>query len=220
MRKVLIISIRHPVSARERVELMPSMEMVGKSVMGRMGVGVPQVPPSPASAGGEYLEGRRDLPIWCHRSELVEAVRISQVVLVVGTLAVGRPLRYHSLCTYGVLLRSLMGGDTILSSLTHIILDEIHERDGVEEHAGQAQEPQDGVDVCNGGHPAVHQLFPWVRADQPGGENVSCAGDLPGEVAPDNKLLHQGDGEVQAKWDRQVDRVHGGVDSQAGRDVQ
>ena len=34
-------------------------------------------------------------------------------------------------CTYGVLLRSLMGGDAILASLTHVIIDEVHERDAM-----------------------------------------------------------------------------------------
>ena len=34
-------------------------------------------------------------------------------------------------CTYGVLLRSLCGGLEILESLTHIIIDEIHERDAM-----------------------------------------------------------------------------------------
>ena len=34
-------------------------------------------------------------------------------------------------CTYGVLLRSLCGGLDILESLTHIIIDEIHERDSM-----------------------------------------------------------------------------------------
>ena len=34
-------------------------------------------------------------------------------------------------CTYGVLLRSLMGGDAILNSLTHVIIDEVHERDAM-----------------------------------------------------------------------------------------
>ncbi|CAG5133284.1 unnamed protein product [Candidula unifasciata] len=32
-------------------------------------------------------------------------------------------------CTTGVLLRTLMGGDACLSSVTHIIVDEVHERD-------------------------------------------------------------------------------------------
>ncbi|XP_014486716.1 PREDICTED: probable ATP-dependent RNA helicase YTHDC2 [Dinoponera quadriceps] len=32
-------------------------------------------------------------------------------------------------CTNGVLLRTLMGGDSALSTLTHIIVDEVHERD-------------------------------------------------------------------------------------------
>ena len=34
-------------------------------------------------------------------------------------------------CTYGVLLRSLCGGLEMLESLTHIIIDEIHERDAM-----------------------------------------------------------------------------------------
>ena len=29
-------------------------------------------------------------------------------------------------CTYGVLLRSLMGGDAILASVIHMIIDEVH----------------------------------------------------------------------------------------------
>lgn len=32
-------------------------------------------------------------------------------------------------CTSGVLLRTLMGGDTCLSNVTHVIVDEVHERD-------------------------------------------------------------------------------------------
>ncbi|CAB3374299.1 Hypothetical predicted protein [Cloeon dipterum] len=32
-------------------------------------------------------------------------------------------------CTYGVLLRSLMAGDTALASVSHVIVDEVHERD-------------------------------------------------------------------------------------------
>ena len=32
-------------------------------------------------------------------------------------------------CTNGVLLRTLMAGESVLATLTHIIIDEIHERD-------------------------------------------------------------------------------------------
>jgi HrpA-like RNA helicase len=31
-------------------------------------------------------------------------------------------------CTDGVLLRTLMGGDSVLATVTHILVDEIHER--------------------------------------------------------------------------------------------
>lgn len=32
-------------------------------------------------------------------------------------------------CTSGVLLRTLMSGESMLASVTHIIVDEVHERD-------------------------------------------------------------------------------------------
>ena len=70
---VTITICRYPVSASDRVELVPGMEkVVGRSVMGRLGGGVPQVPPAPACAGGEYLEERRQLPIWGHRRQVVQ----------------------------------------------------------------------------------------------------------------------------------------------------
>ena len=39
------------------------------------------------------------------------------------------PKTLLTFCTNGVLLRTLMGGLEALSSVTHIIVDEIHERD-------------------------------------------------------------------------------------------
>ena len=46
---VTITICRSPVTARDRVELVPGMEkVVGRSGMGRLGGGVPQVPPAPA----------------------------------------------------------------------------------------------------------------------------------------------------------------------------
>ena len=40
------------------------------------------------------------------------------------------PRTLLTFCTNGVLLRTLMGGgDAILGTLSHIIVDEIHERD-------------------------------------------------------------------------------------------
>uniref|UniRef100_A0A3B3T4R6 RNA helicase n=1 Tax=Paramormyrops kingsleyae TaxID=1676925 RepID=A0A3B3T4R6_9TELE len=41
------------------------------------------------------------------------------------------PKTLLTFCTSGVLLRTLMAGDTTLSSITHIIVDEVHERDGL-----------------------------------------------------------------------------------------
>ena len=184
---------RYPVSARDRVELVPGMEkVVGRSVMGRLGGGIPQVPPTPTSAGGEYVEERRQLPIWNHRREVVDSIRSSQVVLVTGDTGSGKttqipqyiledaadaghmvrliccqprrltavtvaervscergekvggsvgyqirlescvsPRTVATFCTYGVLLRSMMGGDAIMSTITHIIVDEVHEREAM-----------------------------------------------------------------------------------------
>merc|ERR1719154_15136 len=83
LRLVSSLLSRHPVSARERVDVVGNMEnKMGRSVMGRLGGGVPQVPPSPTSAGGEYLDRRKELPIWNHRKDLLEAIRNVQVVLV------------------------------------------------------------------------------------------------------------------------------------------
>lgn len=39
------------------------------------------------------------------------------------------PQTLLTFCTNGVLLRTLMGGDSVLATITHIIVDEIHERD-------------------------------------------------------------------------------------------
>ena len=39
------------------------------------------------------------------------------------------PKTLLTFCTNGVLLRTLMGGDASLGTITHIIIDEIHERD-------------------------------------------------------------------------------------------
>ncbi|XP_066567383.1 3'-5' RNA helicase YTHDC2 [Amia ocellicauda] len=41
------------------------------------------------------------------------------------------PKTLLTFCTSGVLLRTLMGGDTALSTVTHVIVDEVHERDGL-----------------------------------------------------------------------------------------
>ena len=179
-------------SARDRMEVVPMEKVIGKTVMGRLGGGVPQVPPSPASAGGEYMEERSNLPIWSHRKEVVDSVRNNQVVLVTGDTGSGKttqipqfiledaaemghmvrlvctqprrltavtvaervacergekvggsvgyqirlescvsPRTIATFCTYGVLLRSLMGGDAVLSTITHIIVDEVHEREAM-----------------------------------------------------------------------------------------
>ena len=60
---------------------------LSRPTLGRLGGGVPQ-PPGPV-VSTEYLAARRELPIWSHRQELVDAVQNKQVVLVTGRLENG-----------------------------------------------------------------------------------------------------------------------------------
>ncbi|XP_010724183.1 3'-5' RNA helicase YTHDC2-like [Meleagris gallopavo] len=39
------------------------------------------------------------------------------------------PRTLLTFCTNGILLRTLMAGDSALSTVTHVIVDEVHERD-------------------------------------------------------------------------------------------
>jgi len=178
---------RFPLSARDNVDSSVSFEKMNRSVMGRLGGGVPQVPPN----ASEFLAGCQ-LPIWNHKQELLEVIRNNQVVLVTGDTGSGKttqvpqyllqeatesgqcvrlvccqprritavtvaervaqergekvggtigyqirlescvsPRTVVTFCTFGVLLRSLMGGDAVLSALTHVIVDEIHERESM-----------------------------------------------------------------------------------------
>ena len=79
---------RCPVTSRDKVEAMAGVEArLSRPTLGRLGGGVPQ-PPGPV-VSTEYLAARRELPIWSHRQELVDAVQSKQVVLVTGRLANG-----------------------------------------------------------------------------------------------------------------------------------
>ena len=71
-------------------------------------------------------------------SSVTAFVKMWKLIQVGGTI--GYQIRLESsvstrtlatFCTYGVLLRSLCGGVEMLETLTHVIIDEIHERDAM-----------------------------------------------------------------------------------------
>ncbi|KAJ1522358.1 hypothetical protein ONE63_002650 [Megalurothrips usitatus] len=80
--------------------------------------------------------------IVCTEPRRISAVSVSERVSLERNERLGQSVGYQirlesrvspktvlTYCTNGVLLRTLMGGDAILSTLTHIIVDEVHERD-------------------------------------------------------------------------------------------
>ena len=80
--------------------------------------------------------------ILCTQPRRISAVSVAERVAQERGASVGETVGYHIrlesklgtncnliYCTNGVLIRSLMSGDRVLSSLTHIIIDEVHERD-------------------------------------------------------------------------------------------
>lgn len=80
--------------------------------------------------------------ILCTQPRRISAVSVAERVSQERGFTLGSCVGYHIrlesklgtncnliYCTNGVLIRSLMSGDRVLSSLTHIIIDEVHERD-------------------------------------------------------------------------------------------
>ncbi|KAK3929267.1 3'-5' RNA helicase YTHDC2 [Frankliniella fusca] len=80
--------------------------------------------------------------IVCTEPRRISAVSVSERVSYERNEILGQSVGYQirlesrvspktvlTYCTNGVLLRTLMGGDAILSTITHIIVDEVHERD-------------------------------------------------------------------------------------------
>ncbi|RZB45728.1 ATP-dependent RNA helicase YTHDC2 [Asbolus verrucosus] len=80
--------------------------------------------------------------ILCTQPRRISAVSVAERVSQERGSVLGETVGYHIrlesklgtncnliYCTNGVLIRSLMSGDRVLSSLTHIIIDEVHERD-------------------------------------------------------------------------------------------
>ncbi|XP_017315800.1 3'-5' RNA helicase YTHDC2 isoform X2 [Ictalurus punctatus] len=82
--------------------------------------------------------------IFCTQPRRLAAIAVAERVAAERGERVGQAIGYQirlesrvsprtllTFCTSGVLLRTLMAGDAVLSSVTHIIVDEVHERDGL-----------------------------------------------------------------------------------------
>lgn len=97
---------------------------------------IPQYIMDDAAARGEHCR------IICTQPRRISTVAVAERVAHERGGEVGDAVGYHIrlesklgskcnliYCTNGVLIRSLMSGDAVLESLTHIIIDEVHERD-------------------------------------------------------------------------------------------
>ncbi|RVE55546.1 hypothetical protein OJAV_G00235200 [Oryzias javanicus] len=82
--------------------------------------------------------------IFCTQPRRSAAIAVAERVAAERGETVGQTIGYHirlesrvspktllTYCTSGVLLRTLMAGDASLSTVTHVIVDEVHERDGL-----------------------------------------------------------------------------------------
>ncbi|KAI1904626.1 hypothetical protein AGOR_G00007630 [Albula goreensis] len=82
--------------------------------------------------------------IFCTQPRRLAAIAVAERVAAERGENVGQTIGYQirlesrvspktllTFCTSGVLLRTLMAGDNTLSTVTHVIVDEVHERDGL-----------------------------------------------------------------------------------------
>ncbi|XP_077353134.1 3'-5' RNA helicase YTHDC2 isoform X2 [Festucalex cinctus] len=82
--------------------------------------------------------------IFCTQPRRLAAITVAERVAAERGETIGKTVGYHirlesrvspktllTFCTTGVLLRTLIAGDVSLSSVTHVIVDEVHERDGL-----------------------------------------------------------------------------------------
>ncbi|KAG9487928.1 hypothetical protein GDO78_007629 [Eleutherodactylus coqui] len=135
---------RFPVTNKERTELLPKTERGNifaleaesremSKTSGRLSNGIPQVPVKRGDS--DFDTFRQSLPVFEKHEEIVQIIKDNKVVLIVGETGSGKttqrvsPKTLLTFCTNGVLLRTLMAGDTTLSAVTHVIVDEVHERD-------------------------------------------------------------------------------------------
>ncbi|XP_074473095.1 3'-5' RNA helicase YTHDC2 isoform X3 [Sebastes fasciatus] len=82
--------------------------------------------------------------IFCTQPRRLAAIAVAERVAAERGESVGQTIGYHirlesrvspktllTFCTSGVFLRTLMAGDASLTTVTHAIVDEVHERDGL-----------------------------------------------------------------------------------------
>ncbi|XP_061571968.1 3'-5' RNA helicase YTHDC2 isoform X2 [Cololabis saira] len=82
--------------------------------------------------------------IFCTQPRRLAAIAVAERVAMERGESVGQTVGYHirlesrispktllTFCTTGVLLRTLMAGDASFATVTHVIVDEVHERDGL-----------------------------------------------------------------------------------------
>ncbi|XP_062409624.1 3'-5' RNA helicase YTHDC2 [Sardina pilchardus] len=82
--------------------------------------------------------------IFCTQPRRLAAIAVAERVAAERGESIGQTIGYQirlesrvspktllTFCTSGVLLRTLMAGDATLSTVTHVIVDEVHERDGL-----------------------------------------------------------------------------------------
>uniref|UniRef100_A0A3Q2EH85 RNA helicase n=1 Tax=Cyprinodon variegatus TaxID=28743 RepID=A0A3Q2EH85_CYPVA len=82
--------------------------------------------------------------IFCTQPRRLATIAVAERVAAERGESVGQTVGYHirlesrvspktllTFCTSGVLLRTLMAGDGSLTTVTHVIVDEVHERDGL-----------------------------------------------------------------------------------------
>ncbi|XP_062334436.1 3'-5' RNA helicase YTHDC2 isoform X1 [Osmerus eperlanus] len=82
--------------------------------------------------------------IFCTQPRRLAAIAVAERVAAERGESIGQTIGYQirlesrvspktllTFCTSGVLLRTLMAGDATLTTVTHVIVDEVHERDGL-----------------------------------------------------------------------------------------
>ncbi|KAL5003948.1 hypothetical protein ScPMuIL_017404 [Solemya velum] len=90
----------------------------------------------------DCYENNRACRIFCTQPRRIAALTIAERVAIERGEKIGQTVGYQirlesrvspktllTFCTNGVLLRTLMGGANALSTVTHVIVDEVHERD-------------------------------------------------------------------------------------------
>ncbi|XP_067339375.1 3'-5' RNA helicase YTHDC2 isoform X2 [Channa argus] len=92
----------------------------------------------------ECNRNREPCRIFCTQPRRLAAIAVAERVAAERGESVGQTVGYHirlesrvspktllTFCTSGVFLRTLMAGDASLTTVTHVIVDEVHERDGL-----------------------------------------------------------------------------------------